>query len=100
MIILVIAVFGGRGAGQPKRWSKKKLHHLRESVNEIRSNDPDGTTELKCCEILKKRKAERGRYDHLKATTLLRILQKAKTLDEDNRVPTVSEVEQVAETLA
>ena len=97
MIILLMAVFGGPGPGQPKRRSKKKLRRLRHAIDEIRKEKDPEPTEKECCEILKKRNAERGRYDDLKATTLLRILQKAKNLDGENRLPSASEVEQLAQ---
>jgi hypothetical protein len=95
MLILLLAVFGGPGPGQPKRWSKKKLRRLRHAVDEIRKEKDPEPTEKECCEILIKGKADHGRYDDLKATTLVRVLQNAKNLDEDNQLLTVSEVQQL-----
>jgi hypothetical protein len=95
MIILVFAVFGGPGPGQPKRWSKKELRRLRHAIDEIRKEKDPEPTEKECCEILIKGKADHGRYDDLKATTLVRVLQNAKNLDEGNQLLTVSEMQQL-----
>jgi hypothetical protein len=81
--VLARAMCGGKGRGQPKRWNKKKLRRLREDVAQIKAENPDAT-ELECCEILLKRKDLPRRYQDIsEATTLLRVLQKAKASDRD-----------------
>ena len=47
---LAFAVYGGRGPGQPKRWTKRKLRRLRKRISE----DPSDTRTTK-----KKRVAQR-----------------------------------------
>ena len=82
LVVLAAAVYGGRGPGHPKSWSRRKLRKLRDDVAKIRAEHP-GDSELECCKRLI-RKSENHRYNNVeKATTLRRILQTAKQLDKD-----------------
>jgi hypothetical protein len=75
--LLARAVCGGKGRGQPQRWSKKKLGRLRERIEEIEANNPDATEE-ECCKILLKQKDLPRMYQDKSPKTLLRQLQTAK----------------------
>jgi hypothetical protein len=80
LMYFVVVIYGGRGPGHPKTWSKRKLRQLREDVATIKAKHPRDS-ELECCARLK-RESGRRRYDS-KATTLRRLLQTAKKLDKD-----------------
>jgi hypothetical protein len=79
---LAFAVYGGRGPGQPKRWTKRKLRRFRKRISEIQAEHPNDTEEA-CCERLL-RKTKKHRYNKVdNAKTLRRVLQTAKQLDQD-----------------
>jgi len=80
VILFCVAIYGGRDAGQPKRWSKKKLRKLRGDISNIKAEYP-GDSELDCCKRLL-RGRNNGRYNKVEsATTLRRVLQTAKRLE-------------------
>jgi hypothetical protein len=79
---LASAVYRGRGPGQPKRWTKRKLRRFRKRISEIQAEHPNDTEEA-CCERLL-RKTKKHRYNKVdNAKTLRRVLQTAKQLDQD-----------------
>jgi hypothetical protein len=79
---LAFAVYGGRGPGQPKRWTKRKLRRFRKRISEIQAEYPNDKEEA-CCERLL-RKEKNHRYNKVdNAKTLRRVLQTAKRLDQD-----------------
>jgi len=80
LVVLASAVYRGRGPGQPKRWSRRRLQRLRSDVARIQAKYPK-EKELACCKRLKKESGKR-RYD-LNPRTLLRQLQTAKRLEKD-----------------
>jgi hypothetical protein len=76
---LAWAIYGGRGPGAPKTWTKLLLRQLRDTVDEMRRADPK-LTEENCCKLLSRGAAADGLYKNKKASTLRRVLQKAKSL--------------------
>jgi hypothetical protein len=82
LLVLASVVYGGRGPGQPKKWSKKKYRRLLEDIATIKAEHPD-FTELKCCEHLINKRRNR-RYNNVdNAKTLMRVLQTAKSSHKD-----------------
>jgi hypothetical protein len=77
---LAWTVFGTRGPGAPKSWTKKRLRRLLADVRNIKIDDPR-LSELKCCTQLVKE----GKYKET-ATTLRRVLQTAKKREEESRL--------------
>jgi hypothetical protein len=75
---LAWAVYGTRGPGAPKSWTKKRLRGLRADVRNIKTDDPR-LSELECCKLLVKE----GKYTET-ATTLRRVLQTAKKQDKES----------------
>jgi hypothetical protein len=99
LIVLVIAVFGGRGPGQPKRWPKKKLVRLRKDVEDIGKRFPDAKSELKRCELLVKLKRDYPMYEDYNPRTLVRALQNAKRSHGSRHLPSHAEVQQLAQAM-
>jgi hypothetical protein len=79
-IQLAWAVYGTRGPGAPKSWTKKRLRRLLADVRNIKIDDPR-LSELECCKLLVKE----GKYKET-ATTLRRVLQTAKKRDKESRL--------------
>lgn len=92
LILMAFTVYGGKGRGQPKQWSNKKLRRLRADVAQIKAAQP-ALNEEKCCEYLIKTKG--GRYSGKKKSTLRRKLQDAKTLEENDQLIAASGDESV-----
>jgi hypothetical protein len=80
LVWLAWAVYGGKGAGAPRKWTPKTLRRLLGAVNELRAEDPT-MRETRCCALLSKGKGGQGRYKGKNARTLRRALQNAKALD-------------------
>jgi hypothetical protein len=79
---LALAVYAGRGPGQPKRWTKRKLRRFRKRISEIQAEYPNDKEEACCERLLSKSKKHRYNKVH-NAKTLRRVLQTAKRLDQD-----------------
>lgn len=80
-IRLAAVMYGGRGPGQPKRWTKKRLRKLVEQIDKIKLEYGKlKLSELECCRRLINKSAG-GLYNGVgKSTTLRRRLQQAKRL--------------------
>jgi hypothetical protein len=79
---LASAVYGRRGPGQPKRWTKRKLRRFQKRISEIQAEYPNDKEEACCKRLL--RKTKNHRYNKVdNAKTLRRVLQTAKRLDRD-----------------
>jgi hypothetical protein len=77
---LAWAVYGTRGPGAPKSWTKKRLRGLLGNVAKIKSDYPR-RSEVECCKLLVKN----GTYRQT-ATTLRRMLQTAKKRERESRL--------------
>jgi hypothetical protein len=77
---LAWAVYGTRGPGAPKSWTKKRLCGLLADVRNIKTDDPR-LSEVECCKLLVKN----GTYRQT-ATTLRRMLQTAKRRERECRL--------------
>lgn len=77
------AVFGGRGRGHPKKWSRKRLQRLLIDFSNIRAKHP-GFSEERCCEeLIRESGKQYNKVDNGK--TLRRVLQTAKRQQSLNR---------------
>ena len=74
LVLLALAIYGGKGRGQPKQWSRKELRRLRNDVARIKADNPTFSEEECCKQLLKGRNS---RYA-VKFSTLRRKLQDAK----------------------
>jgi hypothetical protein len=83
LVWLAWAVYGGKSAGAPKKWTSEKLQQLLDDVRMLRT---DNRREGDCCDLLSKGKAAEGRYKDQKSSTLRRVLQKAKALEREAKV--------------
>jgi len=84
LTLLAFAVYGGRGRGQPKQWSRKKLRRLKADVDQIKANNLR-LSEEECCKRLLQSKGQHSRYD-VKFATLRRKLQDAKKLEQKDQL--------------
>jgi|SRR5208337_4610001 len=80
LVWLAWAVYGGKSAGAPKKWTPKKLRLLLTDVRALQARDCK-LKETKCCDLLSKGKGGEGRYQGINSRTLRRVLQKAKARD-------------------
>jgi hypothetical protein len=80
LVWLAWAVYGGKSAGAPKKWTPKKLRLLLTDVRALQARDRK-LKETKCCDLLSKGKGGEGRYQGINSRTLRRVLQKAKARD-------------------
>lgn len=76
------AIYGGKDAGRPKKWTKKKLRRLSQAVDAIRADNP----------MLRDKEAVAllswtDRYKTVKASTLRRTLARAKKLKTATTTP-------------
>jgi hypothetical protein len=84
VVLFCVAVYGARGPGQPKKWSKKKLRRLLHDIAVVKVQHPN-ETEQKWCELLIK--IHKNKYHNVeKAKTLRRVLQTAKRLEQDDQL--------------
>jgi hypothetical protein len=91
LVLLAFAVYGGRDRGQPKKWSRKRLRRLKKDLDQIKANNPS-FSEAQCCEQLLKDR--NSRYTG-KPSTLMRRLQDAKKLDQEDQLIAASGEESV-----
>jgi hypothetical protein len=82
LVWLAWAVYGGKSAGAPRKWTPKKQQLLLTDVRALQARDPKlKLKETECCDLLSKGKAAEGRYKGFESETLRRVLQNAKRLD-------------------
>jgi hypothetical protein len=84
LLVLAAVIFGGRGPGKPKKWSKKTLRRLRDDVAKIQAESPN-LSQLKCCKMLIRRSAKKNYKGVENAETLRRQLQTSNRLDKGAR---------------
>jgi hypothetical protein len=83
LIWILAAIYGGKGPGQPKKWSTNKLRKLQQEIDNIKNQHSGHLKELDCCKRLI-RKSENNRYNGVgDAETLRRVLQNAKRVSKD-----------------
>jgi hypothetical protein len=76
---LAWAVYGGKSAGQPVKWSAESHQLLVSDVASLRERRPDLTNELKLCNALVSGRDSLDRYKKFKnGSSLRRRLQVAK----------------------
>jgi hypothetical protein len=86
LVWLAWAVYGGKSAGAPRKWTPKKQQLLLTDVRALQARDPKlKLKETECCDLLSKGKAAEGRYKGFESDTLRRVLQNAKRLDRKAR---------------
>jgi hypothetical protein len=76
---LAWTIYGTRGPGAPKSWTKKRLRRLLADVRNIKIDYKRLSSELDCCRQLVKE----GKYRET-ATTLRRVLQTAKKQEQES----------------
>jgi hypothetical protein len=86
VVLFASAVYAGKGPGQPKRWKKKRLRRLVKDIEEIKKGHREAS-ELKCCQLLVKKKDGKRSYEGKNPDTLRRALQSAKQLDKGAHRP-------------
>lgn len=74
--IFCAAVYGGRGRGHPKKWSRKKLRRLLADIGDVQAQHPTFSEEKSCGELIRKSGKQYNKVTN--ARTLRRVLQAAK----------------------
>jgi hypothetical protein len=85
LVWLAWAVYGGKSAGAPRKWTPKKQRLLLTDVRALQTANR-GLSETVCCDRLSEGKGADGRYKGIKSRTLRRVLQNAKRLDRKAKV--------------